>query len=670
MTSSRPLPRTAVRGVFVCLALVLLPMPAAGTRALADEPIPLARTGQITDRAGALGDRQQAVERALDRLHDQRGVRLFIAYVRNFSGWDATDWAYDTARRNGLDRDDVLLAVATQDREYAWSAHRESPLTQAQLQGVSKTAILPPLRKDDWAGAAIGAADGYRAVLAGKPVPKPSVKPGPVAPGEARSATGDLVLPIVAVGGAAALAVYAATRRKHRVATRTTPHGGRVVPGPPPRPLSELHERAARLLVEADDAVRTSTEELGFAAAQLGAAAVRPFGDAVAYAEEELRAAFRLRQQLDDGAPEDDAAVRRMLDEIISRSTEANHRLDLAAQDFDARRDLEKLAPEALNHAEAAFRDAAGRTGTAEATLTALAGRYADSASAPVAGHAEEAKERLVFAADRIDRARQAVEAGDNATAAVQVRAAEAAVGQAVMLVDAVDRLAQELAEAAGKLPSARTETEGHVTEARALLQDAPEDTSTAEVERRLVIAERVLGDVSDEVEAMGAARYDPMDALRRVEEADAALAEALSGAGRGERKDAAQRSRALLDQALLAARSSIGTASDYLTTHRGAVACPARTRLTQAQRQLARSDAVADRDAVTALAEARRADALAREARELAGRDVAARGGPYGGAEGDERAAGGAVIGGILLEGGRTARFGGGGTTISPSGA
>ncbi|WP_372345486.1 hypothetical protein [Streptomyces sp. KL116D] len=85
-------------------------------------------------------------------------------------------------------------------------------------------------------------------------------------------------------------------------------------------PLPELDKQARRLLVETDDAVRTSTEELGFATAQFGDEAVEPFRAAVAYAQTELTAAFKLRQQLDDAFPEDDATKRRMLDEIVGRA--------------------------------------------------------------------------------------------------------------------------------------------------------------------------------------------------------------------------------------------------------------------------------------------------------------------------------------------------------------
>ncbi|MFJ3976579.1 TPM domain-containing protein [Streptomyces sp. NPDC090021] len=635
--------------------------------ARAEDPVALSQQGQITDLVGALGDRQPAVSAALDDLYTDRRIQLFVVYVQDFSGRSAQSWADATAQRNGLGRDDVLLAVATGARQYAYSADVDSGFTERQLAEVARTAIEPPLRQNDWAGAAIGAANGYNAVLGGQPVPAPTITPGPVDPGggSGGSGAGDYVLPVVAVGAAGALGVYAYTRRRRRddaAGGRGTTTGPGWPEGAPDRlPLPELDGRAKSLLVETDDAVRTSTEELGFASAQFGEEAAAPFTAAVEYAKGELTHAFRLRQQLDDAYPEDDATRRRMLDEIVARCTEASRRLDAQAADFDRLRDLERNAPQALAAVEERYLELTGRSTTAEATLTALTRRYADSASAPVASNPEQAKDRLLFAATRLGLAHAAVDAGENGTAAVHVRSAEGAVDQASTLMDSVERRAQELAEAAGKLPGALTETETDLADARGLLTGTAEGTSTADLRGRIGRAEAVLADVRRE-EAAG--RYDPIDALRRVEEADAALDEALAGAR--ERESGRQRAAALLDQAMLAARSAIGAATDYITTTRGAVGSQARTRLAEAGRHLERAGALAAGDPSEALAEAQQADALARQAQQLAEQDVRGYRDPYAGRGGGQ---GGAVLGGIILgeilrggRGGRGGGFGGGG--------
>ncbi|MFJ2898962.1 TPM domain-containing protein [Streptomyces sp. NPDC087218] len=655
----------------VCwLALPVLPA------ARADDPVTLSRDGQITDRVGALGGRGKQVEAALDRLYADRRVQLFVVYVRDFSGRSAQGWADTTADRNGLGRDDVLLAVATHDRRYAYTVEQGTRLTDGQLGEVARTAIEPALRENDWAGAAIGAANGYAAVLTGRAVPTPTPTPGDPDPGgpDGTDAEG-LILPVVVVGGAVAVAGYAYVRRRRRTATRTTPaargwgRGG--PPQPPPVPLERLDARAKEALVATDDAVRTSEEELGFATAQFGEEAAAPFAAAVEWAKGELTAAFRLRQQLDDAVPEDDAARRRMLDEIVRRCADAGARLDDVSGDFDRLRALERDAPGALASVEEAFRALAGRVSTAEAALTAMRGRYAPSASAPVAGDVEQAKERLLFATAGLNRARQAVDDGDGAAAAVYIRAAEGAVDQAATLVDAVDRRGRELAEADGRLAGALAGTETDLADAGGLLEGTGADVPTGDLRGRIARARSVLDGVREELRA---GPYDPLDALRRVEEADAALDEALAGA-RAREKDE-ERARSLLDRTTLTARSAIAAAADFVATNRGAVGSPARTRLAEAQRRLDRSLELAGAgDAQGALAQARQADALAGEASSLAEQDVRSYGG--GGAAGGVRGAGdgigGAVLGGIILggllgggpggRGGGPGSFGGGGT-------
>ncbi|MGW0785273.1 TPM domain-containing protein [Streptomyces sp. NPDC002913] len=658
------------RVLLAALAAVLWIALPGGPDARAEDPVELSRDGQITDRVDALGDREPQVAAALDNLFDERRVQLFVVYVRDFSGRSAQTWADETANRNGLGQEDLLLAVATHDRQYAYSVDQGSRLTDAQLQDVANTAIEPALRQNDWAGAAIGAADGYAAVLAGDPVPTPAITPGAADPGGSDSgASVNLIVPLALVVVAGAVALFAFTRRRRRTATRTTPAaaGGWGSGGPaaaePQVPLPELDARAKADLVDTDDSVRTSEEELGFATAQFGEEAAAPFAEAVAHAKTGLTEAFRLRQQLDDAFPEDDATRRRMLDEIISRCTDANERLDAMSEDFDRLRALEQTAPQAVSTAETTFRELIARVSATENALTAMRERYAASATAPAAEDVEQAKDRLVFTTSSLNQARQAVDSGNNSEAAVYVRAAEGAIKQVSTLVDAVDRRAGELAEAAERLPGALTETETDLADARGLLGGTPEGVSTADLRGRVARAEAVIADVKGET---ASGPYDPIDALRRVEEVDAALDEALAGAR--EQEHGNQRARSLLDQAMLTARAAIGAAADFITTNRGAVGSQARTRLAEARRRYERAGELSGTsDPQGALAEAQQADALAVQARSLAEQDVRSYrdqsgfGGPRGGGGAGGAVLGGIILGGLLGGGGRGGGLGGG---------
>ncbi|MFJ7044767.1 hypothetical protein ACIQVC_15340 [Streptomyces sp. NPDC101112] len=269
------------------------------------------------------------------------------------------------------------------------------------------------------------------------------------APGDDESSATDLILPVAVAAVIAGFAAYSLVRRKRRAALRTTTPAGTFEEHLPPLP--DLHRRGRRLLVETDDCVRTAAEELRFAVARSGPAAAQPFTDALADARREVEAAFRLRQRLDDTTgtlPPDEE--RALLDEILARCTMAQRRLDIAAPAFDQLRALERDAVPALQSAEARFRELTGRTATAAATLAGLRERYAPDVVLPVTDHAEHAEDRLVFATAELNRARQFTYAGDPLTAAVHLRAAEGAIDQADVLVTGVERLAAELARAAG----------------------------------------------------------------------------------------------------------------------------------------------------------------------------------------------------------------------------
>ncbi|MEU5717834.1 TPM domain-containing protein [Streptomyces sp. NPDC020403] len=515
----------------------------------------------------------------------------------------------------------------------------------------------------------------------GAGVPVPGITPATGAlgagdPSDAGSAV-NLIVPVAVLVAALLAALYASTRRRRRTTIRTTPAAtgwGGIGAAGPQAPLPLLDARTAADLVDTDDAVRTSEEELGVATAQFGEEAVAPFAVALDQARAELAAAFRLRQRLDDGVPEDEAARRRALEDIVRRCADAHSRLDAVTEDFDRLRGLEHHAARPMAAAESAFSGLAGRVAAAEATLGGMAERYRESATAPAADDLGRARERMAFAATGLDQARTAVDGGAGADAAVYVRAAEGAIGQATALVVAVRRRAAELAEAAEKLPGVLTGTESDLAEAAELLEGTPEDAWAVDLRARTARAQAVLDEVDQDLRA---GRYDPVDALRRAGEADTALDAALTEVH--ELEHGSLRARTLLDGSMLTARAAIGAAADYISTNRGAVGSRARTRLAEARRKWRRASGLAEADDPRgALAEARHADALAVRARTLAEQDVRdylgpeGAGGPY--APGD--ATGGAVLGGILLGGlfggnggpgegfgGGPGSFGGGGT-------
>src|SRR5690606_20699791 len=111
------------------------------------------------------------------------------------------------------------------------------------------------------------------------------------------------------------------------------------------------------LLLEVDDALRTSERELGLAAAEYGDEDIAPFRDAVGKAKAELAEAFRIRMELEEApspgdrrpAPAgDDPATRRRLAAIITHAEAADRALDEQAAAFRELRQLESTLEQTI----------------------------------------------------------------------------------------------------------------------------------------------------------------------------------------------------------------------------------------------------------------------------------------------------------------------------------
>ncbi|WP_345712882.1 TPM domain-containing protein, partial [Kineococcus glutinatus] len=233
----------ARRAAPVVLAVLLLLLPVLALPALTAAPAraaaPERLAQQVTDEVGALDGSGEEVEAALQRLVDEDRIQLWVAYVATFDGLDGADWARETFLASGFGTDDVLLAVAVEDRAYGYWTASGARLSTADMGAVARDDVEPRLGRQDWAGAVVAAADGVRAEVGGSPL----------------GLLAGVVLALVLAGGGLLLLL-----RHHRTAAR----GGRRVADPPDpfpgEPTAALQQRADALLVQADDAVRASEQ--------------------------------------------------------------------------------------------------------------------------------------------------------------------------------------------------------------------------------------------------------------------------------------------------------------------------------------------------------------------------------------------------------------------------
>ena len=224
----------------------------------------------------------------------------------------------------------------------------------------------------------------------------------------------------------------------------------------------ETSQSASRLI---DERIRDASQEVDYVEAQYGPAEVDPLKQAVAQARDELRAAFGIRQRLDDAEPETPEAREQMLNEIVQRLTQANDALDAQTERINKLRDLERDAPATLAALPERIAAVETRIPAAEAALSAL-GRYAQSAAQSVRGNVVEARKGLAGASEAVAAGSASLQAGESAKAASSTRLALEGVTGATGLLDAIDRLGASLAAAEQHLPAELRQSEADLADA------------------------------------------------------------------------------------------------------------------------------------------------------------------------------------------------------------
>ena len=647
----------AAAGLSALTALTLAP-----GAAYAADPIDIPDGETVVDQAEVLTPADISdVEAAITGLQDEYGYTVQVVYVDTFtSPSDSLAWAIETAEASNLGSDDALLAVAVESGQARFVAG-EGTNVPGNTNDIFNRQIDPQLDGQNYAEAGIAAVEGTEAVLAGA-----GNDPGGAA-GDGGGGAGFLI-GLVALAGAGSY-FFMRSRRRRQAAPKEITYGpGQAPDGAVVDPLAsvsveDLRKRAGSLLIAADDAIKSSEQELGFAEASYGEAAVKPFAADIAAAKVHMSESFKLQQQLDDHIPDTEEQQRAWLGDIIRRCEAVNESLQAHKADFDSLRELERNAPQALEAARNAANAAGTRFVAAEERLTALRRRYAGTATSQVQDNVDQARERLAFVESAAAEARTRMNAGETGPAVVAVRAAEESVSQANLLLDAIDKRAAELEAAQEELERAVADTVQDLAQATAMIRTGRHDDLVGPV----AAAESALQTVRSQRQA---GPIDPIALLERVEGAHRQLDAAIGGVR--DQSEQARRARESLQHTLLAAHSRISGTEDYIRARRGGVGSEARTRLAEAGRNLDYAVSIQNSDPVTALSHAEQAVMLAEQAAQLAEQDVSGFGGRgyggYGGRRGGGDGMGGALLGGILLGsllnggGGGGGFFGGGG--------
>ena len=633
--------------VLAVLTAGLLLAPAAA----ADPPFRV--PAYVTDKADVLSQGQRVqVENAVNQLYNDKRIRLWVVYVDSF-GQSAVGWARTTMQLSDFGDRDALLAIATGERSYAFQVST-TVMSQSDADSLQTNQIEPALRNNDWTGAAVAAANGLSgssSTSAGSGITWVGVV---------------VVLAVIAIALALLLLITRWRRRKRREAEFAAAR--RVDPADPNAlaavSIDALDDLSKSMVVDVDNAVRTSDNELALAVEEFGNKDTEPFSLAVAGAKTTLAQAFNVRQILDDAVPETPQQRRDLLTRVVVAAAKADRELDAQREAFEQLRDLIINAPSRLDALTQQLVDLTARVSPAEQTLAGLHKQYTDTALAAVAGNVETAKQRLAFADQNITNGRALVSrpAGRQSGLVDAVRAAESSLGQARTLLDAVDSAATDINRAVATLPSAITDIQNGISQAGSQLaqRNTPHATDLSAARDAAVKAVAA---------AQNAGTADPLGAFTKLTQADAELDRLLASVA--EEREAAERLSRAYDQAVFAAQSRVRGVSDFIDTRRGSIGPEARTRLSEAVRQL---QAAQDKRATNlneALAHANGAAMLASQAQDMANADVQSAQRAYSGRYGTTGNSNmGAVLGGIIignilsgaLRGGLGGGLGGGG--------
>ncbi|MDN5760380.1 MAG: TPM domain-containing protein, partial [Tomitella sp.] len=580
--------------------------------------------------AGVLGGDTADVQEAIDGLYQDHHVQLWVVYVDSFDGTGGEQWAQQTVAASGLGDDSALLAVATGDGEYGFvSGGPVQKLSDSDFASIRNDDIVPHLRDSDWSGAAIAAADGLGSALTGS---------------GGTILIWVVVILVVVIGGALLWVQIRKRRRK-----RAEIAAARDADLTDPAVLSELStdaldQRARELLVETDNALRTSADELELAVEEFGRNHTAPFRTAMQKAQQALSNAFGIRQRLDDAVPETPEQRRDMLTDLLLHTSRANAALDEQVTAFDKMRNLLITAPARLDSLTQRLVAATARIPASEQTFAHLQEKFDAAALASVSSNLDLAKQHTDFADENITAARKTLSrpSANQSATVTSIRAAESALDQTRKLLDAIDSAESGIRHALSELPDTLTDAQQGVDAAHRLAESGRIrisenrerlDKSRAQVEAALAEAEH-------------SKESDPLGTYENVVEADADLDSVYAEVS--DQVDEKERIRDLVDQTLSSAHARMNSAEDYLSTRRGGVGAEARTRLSEARRHLDEALRLRATDPKSAQREARAASSLAQQALHLAQQDVDRRQGPggggfggYGGGRGYRRSSG-----------------------------
>ncbi|WP_186808261.1 TPM domain-containing protein [Agrococcus baldri] len=623
---------------------------------VSEDPVDLGGDAFV-DRTGDFSSDVEEVNAHLEEHNASSDADVYAVVVASFDGMDRGDWAVQSAEASGLPQDALLVTIAMEDGQWGRAVASGYPLTGNDVDRIAQQSLLPALNNGDVAGGVMAMADAVGEEAAGS---------GSGDGGTDVNVDGSAVWPVVAlVGGAAVVGGGGYLIYRGRKSSQQR-KGVEAAKKQQQLSLEELKQRADIALVQLDDTVQQSEQELAFANAQFGEEAVRPYREALDKARGGLTEAFGLQQQLDDAFPDTDQEVHDWSSRILQIAEGAGTELASHGQSFEQLRDLERNAPQVLESVAQSRAALDGRIANAKQILDRLDDVHSGASIDPVRENIAGAERQLPNIDQSITAGRAAVQASNGSEAALAVHAAEAALAQSSGLLAAVERAEGDLANSSRQLDELVQDSLGDIAAAKTL-----KSTSTTDLAP-------LIRHVEEQVAIAQQRPTDTLTVLANLQRGNQRLDEA-TGQVR-ETGAQTQRAKAGLDRWIASARANIDRAEDYIATRRIGVGPHARQLLATAQQELAQALRLQGQDDASATQYAQAASEHAEQAMQDASGDIGGWGGqarnPYyrggrgdrgdwgdGGGRGQDMLTGGLLgyILGDMMSGGGRGHDGGG---------
>lgn len=374
---------------------------------------------------------------------------------------------------------------------------------------------------------------------------------------------------------------------------------------------ADLARRAEQALVGADERIRTTSDELSFAEAELGESLTADLRKALTAVRTHLREAFQLHQLNHDEIPDTAEELRTRNARILQLCDWAQDLLDEKTSVLAESVAKVRRAPEIIAQVRAEAAALSERIPQTNEAVARLSARYAESAMHQITASAAEAEQLIRFATHSADISERRRAAKQNEEANVALETATEATRRASALLDAVEDFEIEALRAESTLAEVVADSRGDLIAAR----NAPAAPAVAEAVAALQAALAAL--------TPSGKPNDPFAELSQLRDANSALDEAIAKARH--RAENPLPSIAQVQHAIDDADRQLGVARGLIAGHRGWIGADARTRLAEAERlRVDVSDLLPAEDTrEAALVQARRVAHLASEALQLAQRDI-----------------------------------------------